>query len=105
MRAGNPEDRVTLLSYIWPDELTVIWHSVFRQYIEAQEWAAIEASILQAVSVDPGRPAVWPAMEPGHDHVTGFALTALTDAPGEERVLAGCRDHGPPVRWRPQPRA
>jgi hypothetical protein len=66
LRAGNPEDRVTLLSYIWPDELTVIWHSVFRQYIEAQEWAAIEASILQAVSVDPGRPAVWPAMEPGH---------------------------------------
>ena len=142
LRAGDPEDRVTLLSYIWPDELdrierqraaldiaaeaglqierasareylegalrsrppeelTVVWHSVFRQYVESAEWADIEAAIRGAVGTDPERPVVWLAMEPGHDHLTGFALTGLMEAGGEERVLAGCRDHGPPVRWRP----
>jgi hypothetical protein len=26
-------------------ELTVVWHSVMRQYVDAQEWAAIEAAV------------------------------------------------------------
>jgi len=140
LRADDPEDRVTLMSYIWPDELerierqraaldiaaeaglpieqgaagdwldralrtrppgelTVVWHSVFRQYVEAAEWEDIEASIRGALGADPERPVVWLAMEPGHDHLTGFALTCVTDAGDEERVLAGCGDHGPPVRW------
>ena len=80
------EDQLTLLSYIWPDELhridrmraalsvaernpvrgggapgsewlaealadgrddelTVVWHSVMRQYVEPDEWAAIERAL------------------------------------------------------------
>ena len=80
---GDPEDRLTLLSYIWPDELdriermrraldiaasdpptvaaqaasawlgsqlaistegelTVVWQSIFRQYVDSDEWAAVE---------------------------------------------------------------
>ena len=140
LRAGDPEDRVTLLSYIWPDELdrierlraalqiasesglqidrasaqdwlhealrsrpagelTVVWHSIFRQYVEPAEWAAIESLVRRAQSSDPHRPLVWLGMEPGHDHLTGVALTARAGADDEECVLAACGDHGPPVRW------
>ena len=83
------EDQLTLLSYIWPDELhridrmraalsvaernpvpvaarrasewlpevladgrdgelTVVWHSVMRQYVEPDEWAAIERALERA---------------------------------------------------------
>lgn len=85
----DPEDRTTLLSYIWPDELeriermraalavaadsppqvdrdaasqwlgpalaergahelTVIWQSVFRQYVNEQEWTAIGRAVEEA---------------------------------------------------------
>ena len=101
----NPEDRLTALSYIWPDErerleraraalrlaaehpppvvalmaeqwlpqalagaddgqLTVVWQSVVRQYVEPESWGAIEAGC---------------------------------DEP--RRPLARCGDHGPPVIW------
>jgi hypothetical protein len=143
LHAGDPEDRITLLSYIWPDELdridrlraaletasesahrvdrasahewlnealqsrpvdelTVVWHSIFRQYVEATEWAAIESSVRRALSADPRRPAVWLGMEPGDDPLKRVAVTVLVAADEDERVLASCGDHGPPVRWRDQ---
>jgi hypothetical protein len=131
---GDPEDRLTLLSYIWPDEperlartraamdvaaahpglvaperagpwlrarlskpeeepaLTVVWHSLFRQYVDAGEWEQLEA-------LHPGPPVVWLSMEPGEDHVAGVRLT-LRESPGSpERLLAHCGDHGAPVVW------
>lgn len=125
-------DRITLLSYIWPDEpertgrtraaldlaaqdpppvaaagatewlraqpppsgdaLTVIWHSVFRQYLPAGEWEALEAAHPAS--------AVWLAMEPGHDHIRHMTLT-LRETPDEPpQLLAMCGDHGAPVEWR-----
>ncbi len=130
----QPDDRLTLLSYIWPDELhridrlraalsvaagapvviaarpgsewlpevlgddrdgelTVVWHSVMRQYVEPEEWAAIERAIA-------GRPGVVRlSMEPALDRQARMELTVHdpADAPGTR--LAVCDDHGLPIRW------
>lgn len=140
----SPEDRLTLLSYIWPDELeridraraallfaaqngvaveakgaaewlpgaaaatgegelTVLWQSVFRQYLTAEQWEAIEHEFGQVEASDE-RPLVWLRMEPGRDHLAHVRLTCRTDADAEAFRLAGCGDHGPPVVWDPDPR-
>lgn len=137
----RPEDRLALLSYIWPDEserlermrlalqialkappavaaqpasawlpdalqarepdeLTVVWQSIFRQYVDPGEWAAIEDAVTRASSEDPSRPVEWLAMEPGEDHLARVRLALRGVAVGGERLLAECADHGPPVLWR-----
>lgn len=132
------EDRLTLLSYIWPDEmervrrivaavdvaarsrtpiaarpasawlpevlgerrpreLTVIWQSIVRQYVEPGEWAAIDEAIRYAARAD--TPVTWLTMEPSDDHLARMRLLCRTEPDGEECVLASCGDHGPPVIW------
>jgi len=134
------EDRLTLLSYIWPDELdridrlraalevamrdpipvvaarasewlpgaiagrddgelTVVWHSVFRQYLEPQEWAALDEVFRSAADGLPDGRLVWLSMEPARDHTAALQLT-LRDRPDEpETRLAWCGDHGLPIQW------
>ncbi|MEA2478399.1 MAG: hypothetical protein QOJ07_321 [Thermoleophilaceae bacterium] len=135
---GDPGDRMTLLSYLWPDEperidrmsaalavaardpapvtaapagswlpgilaatgepaLTVVWHSLLRQYVDPAEWTALEAAFAQAPR-DRG-PVVWVSMEPTDDHLRNVALTVRESPDGAERRLARCGDHGPPVVW------
>lgn len=132
------EDRLTLLSYIWPDELeriarmraalellaadpvpitaqpasqwleealaqpslgtlTVIWQSLFRQYVDRSEWTAIEHAIRAATAA--GLDLVWLVMEPGDDHLARVRLAIRSPDNGSERLLARCGDHGPPVLW------
>ncbi len=129
-----PDDQLTLLSYIWPDELhrierlraalalaaldpvpvvarpgsewlpevlpgggdgelVVVWHSVMRQYVEAEEWAAIE----RALGEHPG--AVRLSMEPTFDRQLRMQLTVHDPAGAPEFRLATCDDHGLPIRW------
>lgn len=133
----DPDDRLTLLSYIWPDELsridrmkaalvlaagspvplvaqpasqwlegalagaedgelTVIWQSIFRQYVSPDEWAAIEQAVRHT---DGGRSVVWLSMEPGDDHISRMRLAIRANREDQERLLAWCGDHGPPVIW------
>jgi hypothetical protein len=128
------EDQLTLLSYIWPDELhridrmraalsvaernpvavaarrasewlpevladgrgdelTVVWHSVMRQYVEPDEWAAIE----RALSRHPG--AVRLSMEPSRDRPAPMQLTVHDPVGTPAIALAACDDHGLPIRW------
>jgi hypothetical protein len=137
------EDRLTVLSYVWPDELerldraraalelaaldppavarqpaqewlgpvlaegpdaqlTVVWQSVVRQYVEPRAWEAIELALRRALDARHGghRPLVWLRMEPGEDHVEGFRLTIASRVDERERLLARCGDHGPPVAWK-----
>ncbi len=135
------EDRLALLSYIWPDELeriermkaalelassspvpitaqsarewlegaldaagedqlTVVWQSIFRQYVGADEWAAIEDTMRPALHRDRRRPLVWLLMEPRDDHLARIRLTLRTHPDEPERQLAWCGDHGPPVLWK-----
>jgi hypothetical protein len=130
----QPDDQLTLLSYIWPDEphriermraalsvaarepipvaarrgsewlpemlgngregeLTVVWHSVMRQYVEPEEWAAIES----ALDKRPG--VVRLSMEPSRDQEAPMQLTVHDPAGAPEVRLAACGDHGLPIRW------
>jgi len=132
--ASRPDDQLTLLSYIWPDELDriermraalsvaacdpvpiaaqhgshwlpgalaaaddgeliVVWHSVMRQYVEADEWTRIERALA-------GRPEIVRlSMEPAGDEVAWMQLTVHDPAGAPEVRLAVCGDHGLPIRW------
>jgi hypothetical protein len=153
----DPEGRLTLLSYIWPDErhrldrlaaalqlaaqarvpvtaaaardwlpcalaqahpagvptqaLTVIWHSLVRQYVPAEEWEALQQAFAAAARhsekhsegsqpptvVQPT--VVWMSMEASHDSRAHIELALRIDPAGPAQHLAFCGDHGPPVRW------
>lgn len=128
----DPDDRLTLLSYIWPDEpermqrtraalelarrspapveradarswlrgvgsgppgaLTVVWQSVFRQYLPPGEWEALDAA-------HPGGDTVWVRMEPGEDHIDRMEIELVHEPGGAPRLLGTCGDHGAPVVW------
>ena len=130
-----PDDQLTLLSYIWPDELdrltrlraalsvaarapvpiapqrasewlpgvlgagdegelTVVWHSVMRQYVDPEEWAAIERALHEHPTV------VRLSMEPSLDDHLGLQQLAFRGHPDDpEIVLARAGDHGLPIRW------
>jgi hypothetical protein len=132
------DDQLTLLSYIWPDELprierlraalsvaardpvlvaarpgsewlpavladrregelVVVWHSVIRQYVAPQEWAAIERAL-------GGRPEVVRlSMEPSNADHARMQLTVHEPADAPETTLAVCDDHGLPIRWQTTP--
>ncbi|MBV8219878.1 MAG: DUF2332 domain-containing protein [Solirubrobacterales bacterium] len=132
----HPDDQLTLLSYIWPDELhridriqaalsvagrdpipiaarkgsewlsdalatagdgdgelIVVWHSVMRQYVEPDEWAAIERAL------DEHPNAVRLSMEPARTQEARMQLTVHDPVGAPETRLAVCDDHGLPIRW------
>ena len=134
------EDRLTLLSYIWPDELdridrlraalevaerdpipvaparasewlpgaiagrddgelTVVWHSVFRQYLEPEESEALEQVFRDAAEGLPDGGLVWLSMEPARDHIAALQLTLRAGPDEPETRLAWCGDHGLPIQW------
>ena len=81
LRAGNE------------DELTVVWHSVMRQYVDPEEWEAIERALAS-------RPrAVRLSMEPAPNQQARMRLTVHDPVGAPEVVLAACDDHGLPIRW------
>jgi hypothetical protein len=75
------------------DELTVVWHSVMRQYVEPAEWAAIE----HALAARPD--AVRLSMEPALDQHAQMRLAVCDPVGAPEVTLASCDDHGLPIRW------
>jgi hypothetical protein len=79
-------------------ELTVVWHSVMRQYVSAGEWQALSEVFETAVAANPERPIALVGMEPVSDYA-GFEITLRFGADHAERRIAGCGDHGPPVVW------
>jgi hypothetical protein len=134
------EDRLTLLSYIWPDELdrierlraalevaardpitvararasewlpraiaggddhelTVVWHSVFRQYLEPGESDALEQVFRRAADGVRDGGLVWLSMEPTGDPNAALQLTLRVRPDEPEIRLAWCGDHGLPVEW------
>ncbi len=136
----EPDDQLTLLSYIWPDEparidrlraafsvatrgaipvvaqrastwlpdaigeardgeLTVVWHSLLRQYLEPAEWEALQ-EVFRATALDSGAGStVWLTMEPSFDHLARVQLALRTSPDEPETLLAVCDDHGLPIRW------
>jgi hypothetical protein len=82
------------------DELTVVWHSIVRQYVPDEEWAAVTECLREASAAGPDRPVVRVAMEPRRDHVVNFAVSLHAEPDGPGQILARCGDHGPPVVWK-----
>ena len=80
-------------------ELTVVWHSVMRQYVDPGEWSALQHAFAQALAAAPDRPIAWVGMEPVTNGTGGDEITLLSCPDGPATRLAGCRDHGPPVTW------
>ncbi|MDT0309910.1 DUF2332 domain-containing protein [Streptomyces sp. DSM 44917] len=83
-----------------PGTVTVVWHSVMRQYVPAARWAAAEAEL--------ARLAAAATPEAGFAHIA-FEPRAVRGKPGfwlsvrsgrePERLLALAHPHGVPARW------
>ncbi len=74
--------------------LTVVWHSIVRQYVPDEEWGAVQAAIDGA----PG-PTVELSMEPTDAAGQRCELIVRDRSSEHRRRLAWCDDHGPPVVW------
>jgi hypothetical protein len=83
--------------------VTVVWHSVVRQYLAPAERAAVDRLLVAAgrrSSAD--APLVHAQMEPertGGDDVVFRVHGRRWPGPGTAVHLADCHGHGPPVRW------
>jgi hypothetical protein len=79
-----------------PGTLTVVWHSVMRQYVPADEWARVAAAsdrLARAATADAAFAHL--AFEPARG--AAFALTVRHGA-APARVIALARPHGLPAR-------
>ncbi|MDH6126651.1 DUF2332 domain-containing protein [Kitasatospora sp. GP82] len=97
----EPLGAAEFLGAVEPAEgtLTVVWHSVMRQYVPAEEWALVEAELERlARTSTTAAPFAHIAFEPrrvGKEH--RFLLTVRTGRAGEQ-VIAEARPHGLPAR-------
>ncbi|WP_441245911.1 DUF2332 domain-containing protein [Kitasatospora sp. McL0602] len=88
------------LGQVQPAEgaLTVVWHSIMRQYVPKPEWARAEAELTRlAEASTPTAPVAHVAFEPrrvGEEH--RFLLTARVGS-GAEQVVAEAAPHGVPA--------
>ena len=82
--------------------VTVVWHSVVRQYLEPGERAAVD-DLLEAAGAGATSRAplahLW--LEPQRGKGFRFEVGLTTWPGGRTAVLADCQGHGPPVVWRP----
>jgi hypothetical protein len=84
-----------------PGATTVIYHSVFWQYMPADSQAALRKTIeYLGVSATAEAPLAWLRMEPPPENAAGMELRLTLWPGGEERVLADVHPHGAAVRWR-----
>ncbi|MEU4566270.1 DUF2332 domain-containing protein [Micromonospora sp. NPDC023956] len=80
-----------------PDTLTVVWHSVMRQYVPADEWRRVTAEIDRLAGS--GAPVAHVSFEPGVADKSRFQLRVrIGNRP--ERLLADAHPHGLPA-WVP----
>ncbi|WP_375489654.1 DUF2332 domain-containing protein [uncultured Mycobacterium sp.] len=83
--------------------LTVLWHSITWQYLSAEEQAAVRAGIdAVAAGAKARAPFAHLMLEPQRrtpDTPHAFLLRVRSWPGGDDRVLADCAPHGPPVVW------
>ena len=79
--------------------VTVLFHSVFWQYMPAESQAALAALIAQiGATATPEAPFAWLRLEPPGS-VSRMEVRLTLWPGGEERVLAETHPHGAYVRW------
>ena len=79
---------------------TVLYHSVFWQYMPAQSQKEL-AALIATIGGDamPDAPFAWLRMEPNPENMLGMQVRLTLWPDGEERVLAEVHPHGAWVRW------
>lgn len=86
-----------------PGTLTVVWHSVMRQYVDPDEWRAVTGELdrlAAAVTPDGGFAHIAFEGQNNSDDRHGFRLTArIGNAP--EIILARAKPHGVPAYLHP----
>lgn len=85
-----------------PGVVTVVWHSIVRQYLAPQERERVEALLCRAGDrASSQAPLAHLSLEPERvaDGSFDFRLRLTTWPGGRKRLLAACEGHGPPVRW------
>jgi hypothetical protein len=83
--------------------LTVLWHSIMWQYLSLPEQSTISADINAiGARATPESPFAHLTLEP-HRRTPGadveFVVRAHCWPGGDDRLLAACSPHGPPVTW------
>jgi hypothetical protein len=83
--------------------LTVLWHSIMWQYLSLPEQSTIEASIEQiGARAQAESPFAHLTLEPHRrtpEAEVEFVVRARCWPGGDDRLLAACSPHGPPVVW------
>lgn len=83
--------------------LTVLWHSITRQYLSAEEQAAVAAGIdALATGAHAGAPFAHLMLEPQRrapDAAVEFVVRARSWPDGDDELLADCTPFGVPVTW------
>lgn len=84
-----------------PGAVTVIYHSVFWQYMPPESQAALRRTIESlAIGATTQAPLAWLRMEPPPENLAGMEVRLTLWPGGEERVLADVHPHGAAVNWR-----
>ncbi|WP_082526624.1 DUF2332 domain-containing protein [Kitasatospora sp. MBT63] len=82
-----------------PGAVTVVWHSVMRQYVPAEEWAEVEReSARLAASATAEAPYAHIAFEPRQFGDMHRFVLAVRIGEGPEQLLAEAAPHGLPAR-------
>lgn len=83
--------------------LTVLWHSIMWQYLSLPEQSTIEATIKEiGARARAESPFAHLTLEPHRrtpDSDVEFVVRARCWPGGDDRLLAACSPHGPPVTW------
>ncbi|MFC3503274.1 DUF2332 domain-containing protein [Micromonospora krabiensis] len=80
-----------------PGTLTVVWHSVMRQYVPAEEWTRVLAELDRlAAAAGDDSPVAHLFFEPQPPHGRHFELHARLNG-GPEHLLATAHPHGLPA--------
>ncbi|MEV6107744.1 DUF2332 domain-containing protein [Streptomyces sp. NPDC051940] len=85
-----------------PGTLTVVWHSVMRQYVPKDEWAAVERELERlATASTPDAPFAYVSLEPRRVGTGRPFVVAARLGTAPERFLAKAAPHGLPAEeWR-----
>ncbi|HEX2296092.1 MAG TPA: DUF2332 domain-containing protein [Actinomycetota bacterium] len=83
-----------------PGRATVVFHSIVRQYVDDDEWAAVEGALDDAgAQATADAPFAYLRMEPDEDDMKVVEVRLTTWPGGDERLLAHSGYHGTGVRW------
>ncbi|GAA2144000.1 DUF2332 domain-containing protein [Kitasatospora kazusensis] len=81
--------------------LTVVWHSIMRQYVPKPEWQRVEGELARlAAASTPAAPFAHIAFEPRRVGTEHHFLLTVRVGTGPEQVLAEAPPHGLPA-WQP----